>query len=135
VLAIGKYRGFATGEDLDLHLRLAENGRLANVPQVLLKYRSHASNLSKMTHVRERTQRDIREMVQDARQRRNLPAESLPLLYSPARTAADPLETWMWWALGAGYLRTARKHARRLLCSAPFSLHAWKAMYCALRGH
>ena len=45
VLAVGGYRNFLI-EDLDLYLRLAEYGRIARVPEFLLKYRIHSANLS-----------------------------------------------------------------------------------------
>ena len=44
---IGGYRKLMTSaEDLDLWLRIAESGELANVPEVLLKYRVHPSQVS-----------------------------------------------------------------------------------------
>jgi glycosyltransferase involved in cell wall biosynthesis len=44
---IGGYRRLMTSaEDLDLWLRIAEAGELANVPEVLLKYRVHPSQVS-----------------------------------------------------------------------------------------
>jgi glycosyltransferase involved in cell wall biosynthesis len=47
-LQIGGYAPHleTTGEDHDLWLRLAEVGRLANLPSVLMRYRVHESNVS-----------------------------------------------------------------------------------------
>jgi glycosyltransferase involved in cell wall biosynthesis len=47
-LAIGGYSTHlsTTGEDHDLWLRLAEVGRLANLPDVLMRYRVHGANVS-----------------------------------------------------------------------------------------
>jgi glycosyltransferase involved in cell wall biosynthesis len=135
VLAIGKYRPFEVIEDVDLFLRLAEYGRIANIPEVLLQYRIHASNISKAATYHEAINRVYGEIVRDARQRRNLP-EALPPPPSalPDGAEADP-EKWAWWALGSGYVGTARKHARRVLTRSPLSPRSWKLMYCALRGH
>ncbi|QJW92708.1 glycosyltransferase [Frigoriglobus tundricola] len=47
VVGAGAYRQETAGsEDLDLMLRLAETGRLANVPDVLLRYRRHHESLT-----------------------------------------------------------------------------------------
>ena len=43
----GCYRDeFSTGEDLDLFLRLAEIGKLANLPDVLFEYRQHLGSIT-----------------------------------------------------------------------------------------
>jgi hypothetical protein len=47
VAAVGGYnKDFPPAEDLELWLRLAEVGKLANLPQVLVRYRLHQSALS-----------------------------------------------------------------------------------------
>jgi len=43
---IGGYRDLFPAEDTDLFLRLAEEGKLANVPEILLDYRVHPGNVS-----------------------------------------------------------------------------------------
>lgn len=46
-VAAGRYRGvFAHAEDFDLWLRLAEHGELANLPDVVLRHRVHAGQVS-----------------------------------------------------------------------------------------
>ena len=48
VLQSGGYRSqYQWSEDIDLFLRLAEIGRLANLPQVLLRYRQHMSSVNR----------------------------------------------------------------------------------------
>lgn len=137
VLAVGKYRPSVI-EDIDLFLRLAEYGRIANLPDVLLQYRIHADNSSKAAWFREAIERDIATITRDARRRRNLPEAAEPP-GGPAppespRTEAEQ-EMWAWWALGSGHLRTARKYARWALARAPLSSRSWRLMYCVLRGH
>ncbi len=44
-------------------------------------------------------------------------------------------QTWGWWALGAGHVSVARKHALTCVRRAPLSLSTWRLVYCALRGH
>ena len=136
VLAIGKYRPFEVIEDVNLFLRLSENGRIANVPEALLKYRIHASNISKTPSYHEAINRVFGQIVQDARRRRNLP--ELPIPSRPTPIAVSPTAErakWAWWALNSGHVSTARKHARRILVNSPFSLGSWKLMFCAIRGH
>ncbi|MEO7996054.1 MAG: glycosyltransferase family A protein [Gemmatimonadaceae bacterium] len=50
VVDVGGYRSDlnATGEDFDLWLRLAEVGRLANLRDVLMRYRMHDANVSRI---------------------------------------------------------------------------------------
>jgi glycosyltransferase involved in cell wall biosynthesis len=136
VLAVGKYRPFEAIEDIDLFLRLSEYGRVRNLPEVLLKYRIHASNLSKTPSYHEAIDRVYGEIVRDARRRRNLP-EVLAMPESPRLETSLTAEraNWVWWALSSGHVRTARKHARWILAEAPFSFRSWKLMYCALRGY
>jgi glycosyltransferase involved in cell wall biosynthesis len=54
VRELGGYRRpFAAAEDYDLWLRMAEIGGIANVPQTLIAYRRHQSNLSRHQAVRQ----------------------------------------------------------------------------------
>jgi glycosyltransferase involved in cell wall biosynthesis len=54
VRALGGYRAaFQAAEDYDLWLRLAEAGRLANLPDDLIQYRWHAANSSRRQAVRQ----------------------------------------------------------------------------------
>ena len=136
LLAVGKYRNFSMMEDLDLFLRLAEYGRLVNLPEVLLKYRIHQANKSSTPSHQKQVHSVAWEMIHDARRRRNLPPEPTPpepLITMTSTTSQQ--ETWSWWALGAGHVRTARKYALRVLARAPFSPRAWRLAYCVIRGH
>ncbi|SRR5712692_7252542 len=132
--AIGGYV-LRIDEDQDLLLRLAEHGQVANLPDVLLYYRQHAKSVG---HQRYRELvRSVRVAVAEARVRRGLPPleDSEPLALE---TSAAPNKTlhkkWAWWALSAGYPKSARKHALLALREAPLSLESWRVAYCALRG-
>jgi len=139
--AINQLGGYRTRyqflEDLDLFLRLAEVGRLANLPDVLLHYRLHTGSIC---HTREKDQDAIRpELYADVYRRRGIqpPAESDGQKKSSDRSLAEPGERdklWGWWALIGGNVRTARKYAFRTLRSAPLASDSWRLMYCALRG-
>jgi glycosyltransferase involved in cell wall biosynthesis len=133
---IGGYRAdYWPGEDVDLWLRLAEIGRLANLPETLLKYRRHLESIGYTRQARQ-TER-CRAAAIDAYRRRGLPLPSWEPLEKIDRMTDQQvhLRTWAWWALGAGNLRTARKYALKSLRSSPLSWHSWKLVACSLRGY
>ena len=135
VLAIGGYRQqYDPAEDLDLFLRLAERGRVANLSSVLLKYRMHPTSVC---HTRQDEQRRaIRAAIVGARERRGLPPVEVPTPEkAPAPTGLGLRITWAWWALAAGHVSTARKHALAVLVKSPLSLDSWRLFYCAARGY
>jgi len=134
VLAAGGYRErFYTAEDLDLFLRLAERGRVANLPEVLLKYRMHPRSVCHSQKPRQ--SEAIHAAIAEARERRGLPPDSRPAPDPGPKPLIGPdRPKWAWWALMAGNIATARKHAVASLAEAPFSVDSWRLMYCALRG-
>jgi glycosyltransferase involved in cell wall biosynthesis len=135
VLAVGGYRErFYTAEDLDLFLRLAERGLVANLPDVLLKYRMHPASICHKQKPRQN--QAIHAAIAEARDRRGLPPDSRPAPNPDSEPVVEPYRPkWAWWALKAGNIATARKHAVASLVEAPFSIDSWRLMFCALRGH
>ena len=72
---IGGYRAdYWPGEDVDLWLRLAEIGRLANLPERLLKFRRHLESISYTRHARQHER--CQAAAIDAHRRRGLPLPS-----------------------------------------------------------
>jgi glycosyltransferase involved in cell wall biosynthesis len=138
VLGVGGYRSeYFTGEDLDLWLRLAEVGRLANLPEVLVKYRQHLQSIGNTQRARQEA--TIARAVAEARHRRGLPqhdgstAGAAPLRGNPS--GLDHMRKWAWWALMSGHHRTARRYALRSWYHRPLSPDSWRLVYCAMRGH
>jgi GT2 family glycosyltransferase len=135
LIAAGGYRPEAEpAEDLDLYLRLAERGRLANLPDTLLDYRQH---LSKVSNRRAGEQRRAIELaVCEARRRRGLdPAQEPAPSLAPEQT--PPAECWRRWAREAtegGNLRTARKHAWAAFRAEPTAPRSWQILLRALLG-
>ena len=133
--AVGGYRGWAnTSEDHDLYLRLAEVGRVANLDEVLLWYRRHYKSV---THTQYNQQLAVKEgIIRDAYARRgkSMPAGWKFEGWSPP-PLAQQLRLWGWAALKAKNRRVARLHAVGAVRRAPFSIDAWRLMYCALRGY
>jgi glycosyltransferase involved in cell wall biosynthesis len=134
VLAAGKYRHeYNTLEDLDLFLRLAERGKLANLPDVLLHYRQHLQSIVRTKQDEQKSKR--RRLMEEtyARRGRGTPNESTYNRPVPTRGVAQ-LREWAWFALKNGKLPIARKHAKAALKMSPLSIDSWRVMYCAWRG-
>ena len=132
---IAPYREeYFTAEDLDLFLRLAEVGRIANLAKPLLKYREHGG---KIGHVRAAQQADtICRALAAAHLRRGLiPPEKIFDAAPHSLNLVEKRRSWAWWALNAGYVGTARKHAAACLIRSPWSLATWRLLYCSIRGH
>lgn len=131
---IGYYSNdYPCAEDLDLWLRIAEIGRIANMEDVLLSYRQHPGSIGASS--RERQYQSARAAVEAACRRRNLVFDESR--FAPAKTNPSMPELyrkWGWWALQAGYRSTTLKYARLSVLTAPFNIAAWKLLYCALRG-
>ncbi|HZL37730.1 MAG TPA: glycosyltransferase [Tepidisphaeraceae bacterium] len=120
-------------EDLDLFLRLAEIGGLANLPDVLLHYRLHEGSIC---HTHSDIQAPLKlKLYEETRRRRGLPADGEVLPMPGTKSPSEQHRLWAWWALKAGNIATARKHAFTTFRKAPFSFESWRIMACAARGH
>jgi glycosyltransferase involved in cell wall biosynthesis len=133
---VGGFREpFKVGEDLDLFLRLAEIGKLANLPDVLLRYRLHPGSTTSLLFQGWFTYRDT--ILALARERRDTGSDRLqrgepvPLIFPPEERG-PPAAAWSnhrHWAdqaLAGRFLPTARKHALKALLLAPRELACWK---------
>ena len=133
-LAIGGYaEAYVTNQDHDLFLRLAEVGRVANLPDVLLQYRQHFKSVS-ISKSREQGE-TVERILRQAYDRRGLTlpptlATSRPL----AKSELDHHRDWAWASLAAGNVATARVHALAVLRARPVDAASWKLLYCAVRG-
>lgn len=133
---VGGYRNkYQWLEDLDLFLRLAEVGKLASLPEVLLRYRLHTGSVC---HTREGEQDEIRpELEAEVYARRGIerPVGGLQNGREPApATAGGRYRLWGWWALMGGNVGTARRYAVRTLRIDPLAKETWRLLYCAARG-
>lgn len=115
VRAIGGYRDkYRTCADHDMYLRLAEQGRIANLQKVLLLYRQHYSSL---TRLQSDQQKNLRLIQLEARERRNLtPIDDDQI---PPIKEAKVLQRrqkmllryrWAVMALNEGYFRSGMKN-------------------------
>lgn len=132
---VGFYRPEAQYvEDLDLFLRLAQLGRLANLPEPLLYYRVHASSIN-FTKNAGRHETKLRVLA-DAHRARGLPFDpgALPL---PAQNWADLAahdRDWAVTSLQYGQRRVAVRHALRACRLQPGHRAAWRVLAYAIRA-
>lgn len=136
VLAAGGYReDLPTGEDLDLYLRLAECGKLANLPDVLLKFRRHFSSATALGDGVTANRR-VLSILQEAAERRGLEPGKIRLGDFPQ--SATRGEWHAEWARRVrkrgGNRRVARKHTLRAVRHSPCSRKAWRALVYVFAG-
>ena len=143
---VGGYRGDVARssdgadvcEDLDLFLRLAEVGCVANLPEVLLGYRQHYASITR-TKMGQQAE-VLPRVVGQAYDRRGLPRptngslEKLGQSYWTPKPIHEQLAEWGWQALKRGKPAAARLHALSLLKRRPLHLDSWRLAYCAVRG-
>lgn len=135
VARVGRYlERYLTVEDHDLFLKLAEIGKLANLPEVLMLYRQHFKSTVYTTA--DSQIRNLVEIVTAACARRGIPVPEGVRVRPPDMVSeAEHRRLWAWRALAAGNKATARHHAIGALRALPFQLESWRAVACALRGH
>ncbi len=123
--AVGGYRDrYQWIEDLDLYIRLAQIGTLANVPEVHLHYRQH---LQSVNRTRERKENLRQEIVDAFRSAHQLP----PLTQVGVReadklTPADWRRHWAYDAARGGMWEAAHENARLALLAAPLDWRNWR---------
>lgn len=123
---VGGYREqFRTSQDLDLWLRLAEVGRLANLSEILLKYRYHPESVGFTKFQEQHRVKSI--ILQDAyaRRGRTVPAEWPKGIFTPP-PVAEQLRRWARAALKAKNRSVARKHALGALRREPLKIDSWR---------
>src|SRR6185437_3505661 len=107
-------------EDHELFLRLAEVGRLTNLPEVLFLYRQHFTS-TVFSNV-EAQVKEVLDICVRAHQRRGLPTPADLTSRAPeVLRTADHQFNWAWWALRSGNVSTARHYAAKVLRARPFS--------------
>ena len=125
VEALGGYReDFEWVEDIDLWLRMAEYGRLANLPDVLLCYRQHTSS-GTWTVGQARRTRTV-ALIKEAYARRGLTVpEELIAQCERIRSGGGPVK-WARRASRQGQWNVARKHLGRQWKDSPLTFLTWR---------
>ncbi len=137
VLAVGGYDDrWYYAEDLDLWLRLGERGRLANLQDVILKYRVHEK--SRTWEDVERQAACMTNIVEEAYNRRGLDRQiRIRPLKAPGhgRLARHEYASMCsYWSLREGERRTSLEYAARAISLAPWRPEGWKRLARSLTG-
>lgn len=128
----GYHDEYTSAEDVDLFLRLAEIGSLANLEDVVLRYRQHLASVgySKRFEQRHSGWRAAR----DAAARRGL-VFTLP---EPVKNEvevplANVFHKWAWWAYADGNMATFWHYAEKFARAKPFSQPTLRLLYAGLK--
>ncbi|MES2500981.1 MAG: glycosyltransferase [Pseudomonadota bacterium] len=137
VLAVGGYRPeFQLTMDYDLFLRLAEVGKLANLPDVLFKYRQHLGSAGH--EKRDQQLMETLKVLNETYTRRALIKNFSELQqqvndYVPLNHRAQHLK-WGWWALSEKNYQTSIKYALKATFQKPLNLEGLKLLACVVRS-
>jgi len=121
-------------EDYDIYLRFAEVGKLANLSEVLMRYRLRETSITSTRAVRQAEL--LATAWREAHKRRGL----IPSVASPAHGIANVDDRrmfrsyWATLAMGDGHWITARKNAWRGAWRHPFLWWPWKVFVDTLRS-
>jgi len=119
-------------EDLDIYLRLAEIGLLANLPDIILKFRRQANSVTALADEATGNMRKA-EIIRNAMQRRDMNPESFqfPQFRQP-RSVGEHHVMLAYMAINGGYIRTACKHALKAMRFEPFSKETLKVVFLSI---
>jgi len=133
---VGGYNSsYELGEDADLFLKMALEGKLQNLSVVLLKYRQHASSITNTMNKNLISNCIVR--VRQAWIDRELQFDDNFEHYLESVTEKKEYNSylkWGWNALAKGELVIARRYAIKLLLTSPFHLDIYRFVYCSIRG-
>ena len=125
---------FIDAEDLDLWLRLAECGKLANITEVVLRYRIHEQSISEAKGHEQRE--TMRRACEAAWARRGIAGQFESAgHWRPGRDNASRHQfalQYGWTAWGQGHRETWWTYSRQALRLAPFSGASWKLLILGL---
>lgn len=113
-------------EDLDLWLRLAELGKLANLPETVLRYRLH--DKSSQVSLAKEIVEAARMACWNAHVRRGIEdrfADNVADLFPISRSMTDVFLQRGWMAWHGGHRKTWRHYALAAVKSAPLSRATW----------
>ena len=136
-LKVGGYdETFAVAQDLDLWLRLGEQGKMACLPQTLLKYRLHDKSISESKQAEQ--VRNMQIACERAWRRRGIKGEFLGLAgwrATDRQSRHDFSLKYGWWAFTSGQRRTALLYGSKAVATAPLNSDAWRLLICAAFKH
>ena len=134
VLAVGGYRTeMMPAEDVDLWLRMGERGRLANLADVMVRYRIHESSISTLRHAQQLDR--FQTAVDQACDRRGIPRRELNI--QPWRLVDRPSKhrdsmIYGWVGFHRGDRAAAVHYGLRAVGLMPWRRESWLLLACAI---
>ncbi|MBD2022175.1 glycosyltransferase [Leptolyngbya sp. FACHB-36] len=135
LIAVGGYNeAMVTSCDLDLWLRLSEIGDLANLSEVVVRYRLHTSSISSQKHALQA--QEVAAAFDRSWQRRGLQRQ-FQVTGCGWRPTHDPASRhqfmlqYGWWAFYSYQRRMAMEYALRAIAIKPFQIEGWNLLMCA----
>lgn len=135
VMAVGGYRSaFKHAEDLDLFLRMAEYGQLANLPEVLFMYRQHPNSIG--YKYRKEQAQSANLAIKQSYKRRGIQFQNIDVSAADNsdNEVSDVYKRWAWWAIGNKNRRVALKYAFKYFFNFGMSIDFLKIIFCITRG-
>ena len=134
LVGIGGYDArYALAEDLDVSLRLSDVGKLANLGEVLYKFRLHSESLSEQAALAQH--QAARSACERAWERRGIQGEFKSAPWRPGPGSVSQHEYMLrcgWWAWRSGQRRAAASYALRAIRKRPAAPSGWKLLASAL---
>ena len=134
LLAVGGYRvEMMPAEDLDLWLRMGERGRLANLPDVIMRYRVHDSSVS--ASLQRRQISHMQAAIDGACDRRGLPPRKLkmePWRPVDRRSKHQFVIDYGWAGFHRGDRPRAVHFGLRAVRLMPWRKESWLLLACAI---
>ncbi len=130
VLRAGGYpENSDSAEDFALWLRLGELGEVANIPDVVLRYRLTSTGLSEVSS--EKQKAAVLRACHEAFARRNVSGHVLYKQWRPGRDRRSQLEyalRYGWMAWNNGHRDTCRRFGIKSVRLSPFDQRAWRLL-------
>lgn len=121
ILDLGGYNDdYHVAQDMDLLLRMAEVGKLANLPDVLVRYQAHGENISSVND--DRKYQCVKSAVLNAWKRRGLGSPYFDRFPNPEITIKEPSRTYALMVYGI-----------KNIFGSPMTREGWSALYASLR--
>jgi hypothetical protein len=118
---------FCRAEDVDLYFRLIPEGRLANLPEPLIRYRQHYKSTNFTLRAEQKVL--LRRILYREAGRRRIAPERQTIAVAPADLGvADLHRQWACTSCRYGSSSTALKHAFLGLCSSPVEHRSWSVL-------
>ncbi len=143
-MVIGGFReNLPIGEDTDFGLRMREFGKMSYIDCPLLDYRQHFGSICNSLRLAENSYVELIKNLSEKRRLEKVDVlkceynfnQAIPAEAHKPEPAWQTHSRWAWWALGAGNIKTARKHSFIAVVKNPLNTQTWKVFLCSLRGH